>query len=501
MKYKFHISLMLMAAVLSLVSCSDSYPGLEYTSGNGAGISNDESSSHVPIMVFTNEQNYFQVTATRGTGPFDKDYGLDYWENMYQTGRIYVYAFRCGVGRQADIVGEADLTVSRWAAGDDESDESYGKNCLVDGKGGHGMKMTFTEDQPGYLKYEYDFFNDQDDSKEYGYMRYYGKKYNEVPYNFFAYYLDDAMNDIQPKRETGKIWYEFDIDGSQDIMCGYAPFPKDMNELLQKKGIKDCTDAEKNNILNIGGFSAYAAQRGLNPEVDLKHELVRLEFLAYPGDYGADELQIQKIEVECKRHCEIIVASKNPDEVGTSFTGGYGNVELKEKSDGKSKEEELKPFKLKECNLSYKEWKANAANGKEDNYYRIGSCLMLPEPEVSEDGTYAYKIKLTFGQPKIESYEKDGMGNLKKDEDGNLIPIYVKNDDGTIKLIPVTATYNVKLSNGVNFKKGYKYPITLKVYGFKEITISSNLPTWESGEDIPPIDEIEDMTSDEFDNI
>ena len=59
-------------ATLLAVSCTDSYPTLIHNDGSQIG--NDETYDRTPIMMFVNEQNYFSITATRGTGVFDEEH-------------------------------------------------------------------------------------------------------------------------------------------------------------------------------------------------------------------------------------------------------------------------------------------------------------------------------------------------------------------------------------------------------------------------------------------
>lgn len=468
MKHGLHIAAVMMAATAALTSCSDSYPGLEYTNGDGIDLFNSEAYDNVPIMVFVNEQNHFAVTATRGGhGPFDINYGAEYWKNYYTNAPVFVYAFRKDVSGQGTL-GPTDMTKGRWGA-TENTDEYWGRDCLLDGEGHHGMLMKFTKDQPGYLEMQM-----KEDEKPNEHVKYYSKKYQEEPYNFFAYYLDrekDELNGLSPNLGNGgKVSYTLDIDGSQDIMCGYAPFYT-LEQFRTLPNLKTISEKEVNKILNIGGFSTYAAGYGVNPTVDLKHQLVRLDFRAYPGDEGADLITIKSIEVECNTRCELIVASQNLDEVGVvdaSWTMP-GSLALKERSvDGKDEETELQPIKLSEAEQdghkwwSFATWDKLPATDKTDGYYRIGSCLMVPQAD-------EYTVKLKFNQPRLKIDEE----TKETEYEGIGDPAY-----------DVTVTYTVKLQDGSTFEKGKKYPITIAVYGFQEINVSANIELWKDGGDV-----------------
>lgn len=486
MKHGLHIAAVMMAATAALTSCSDSYPGLEYTNGDGIDLFNSEAYDNVPIMVSVNNQHFFQLTATRGTGPFEEDYGTEYYNNKYDTAAVFVYAFRKETGGQGTL-GFTDMSanMSRWAeAGNVNSDAYWGRDCLFDGEGHHGMYMRFTGDRTGYL--EPQMPEETDGGPDYNYVKYYSKKYQEEPYNFFAYYLDCEKKDLaglNPSFGENKISYKFKIDGSQDIMCGYAPF-------YTKQELKDkaISDTEINKILNIGGFSTYAASYGVQPTIKMYHQLVRLDFRACPGDEGADHITIKSIEVECNPYCELVVASKNVDEVGLSTIPNPSsgveereNLPLKERSvDGWEQETELQPFKLSEVEQdghkwwSYDAWKnelTEEERTKGENFYKIGSCLMVPQAD-------EYKVILKFNQPKI--YIDEETKEERYEEDGS-----PEND--------VTVTYTVKLQNGNTFEKGNNYPINITVYGFQKISVSANIEKWANGGDVPVIGEEDDM--------
>lgn len=470
MKNRLHIVAMAMVAA-TLASCSDSYPGLDYTEGGSYDVYNGEGYDATPIMVFINEQNLFSVTTTRGTGPFEKDYGTDYWTAKYQNAPVYVYAFRSQKDAQG-LTSEPNFENSRW------NDENLEYDCLLDGADRHGMLMKFTKDQPGYLDYEFGMSMNAEGIEAHNYMKFYSKQHQEVPYNFFAYYIDKNPAETNIERRQDYIKYTFTIDGSQDIMCGYAPF-KTKEELMANENLKGLPEDQINKILNIGGFSTYSAHRGLNPVIDLKHRLVRLNFRAYPGDKGADAITIKQIYVTCRNTCELTVAGKNLSDIGvTNWLGEESPLYLAERSNGADEAEELHSFKL--CDAiqdgkkywDYATWKALPNDEKKNNYYNIGSCLMVPP--ASE-----YKVTLVFKQPKITDYRKDTNGDYMKDEDGELIPVY--ESDETAK--DVTATYTVKLQSESMFQAGYSYPITIAVYGYQEIKMSANIAPWIQNED------------------
>ncbi len=464
MKYRLHIAMMAMAAAAALTSCSDSYPGIEYTTPSIDGMYAIEGMEETPLMVFINEPNIFNITATRGTGPFDRNYGDTYWDNLYEKSDVYVYAFRKGKDTQG-ITEYARFTndASRWYAYNG-TDYYNGKDCLLDGDGYHGMRMRFSYDKLGYLY----MMMTEEESATHEHMRYFSKIYQESPYDFFAYYVDMKDGLPAPERTDERVTYTFDIDGSQDIMSGYAPF-KTREDIMANEMLKDIPEDQITKILNIGGFSTYAAHRGIYPVVDLKHQLTRLNFRAYPGDQGADAITIAAIGVVCNKTCRLVVASRNTEEVGAYFPEG-GNVDtlrLKERSvDGLQAETEFIPVKLSEAEQdgkrqwSYNSWRVLAPEEKDLGYYRLGSSLMVPTAD-------EYTIVLWFYQPRIDHFETDA--------EGNTVPVY-KDELGTL----CRSTYKVKLKTGT-FEKGYVYPITIAIYGYEAIKVSALIEPWHDG--------------------
>ena len=214
------------AVVLALSSCSESYPGLEYdkTQGN-KGIENQEGSNGVtPVMVFVNEQNIFSVK-TRGVGAFEPDDRNN--ENRLANSTFYVYAFRNNNYQSGpdELKQPTDFTWYNYATdniGRRGQKDEKNVNCLLDGTDyNYGMETTLHPHGSGKLEYKLE--DGQEAPKYYS-------AYGDIPYNFFAYYLDDAKV-LSANRSADKISYDIEIDGTQDLMCGYAP---DFYELMTK---------------------------------------------------------------------------------------------------------------------------------------------------------------------------------------------------------------------------------------------------------------------------
>lgn len=455
-----------LAALAALSSCNDSYPGLNYDYG-GDKITNNETYDKTPVMVFINKQNFFSVSATRsgdigtGTGPFEKDDSV-----KYSNAKFYIYAFRAkkDVNGLPELLTEPDLSVSRYYEPNSANNDNQ-LHCLLDGGDyNFGMPATLTEDKVGAYDFDLNLIKDE--------AVYYSSLYQNVGYNFFSYYIDNLDEEMSdgaghilnaPHRDADRIYYNLTIDGTQDIMCGSAP---DLTtEKLEKDYEVNLTAEERNNILSIGGYSTFAAHRGVYPIVDMKHQLTQLNFKAYPGDAKCENIIIKGITVHASNTGTLTVAAKKKDEIGFVPTGAPVGIKLREPSVNGEKCEPIDPesdkYRLKWDRSDLFE----TVNGKEQlkNIFdrpsmRIGGSMMVPPAE-------SYQIDLHFDQ---EIRDKDG--NVKESETRR----------------GLTSSYIVKVPNAAEdgsskFKSGYKYDIHIAVYGLQEIQVTANIKDWQNG--------------------
>ena len=120
----------------------------------------------------------------------------------------------------------------------------------------------------------------------------------QAAFDFWGYRLDDAIQGSPAVSEDGtKQEVGFTLDGSQDIMVGKAnPTEEDLTK---------CADAEKI-------YSAYAARRGVQPDIKFKHLLSRLVFSITGGNKDACDdthgVKVTGIKVKSKYTGKLIVA-------------------------------------------------------------------------------------------------------------------------------------------------------------------------------------------------
>lgn len=188
------------------------------------------------------------------------------------------------------------------------------------------------------------------ENPEYTEPFYYG---NEV-YDFFGYYVDDAVEeDVATLGENGYYVHAV-IDGTQDLMVA-------------------CAAKENNaNVSPARVFSAYAARRGVQPHLLFKHKLARFNFFLRSGSDAYDKVSIAKIELESNTEADMLVAAPGADEAPLF---NIDNRQL--------------------LTLNYIEnplrWEAPAEPGAQPADIEAGSLMVIPGDEV-------YKLQLQLLQ-------------------------------------------------------------------------------------------------------
>lgn len=448
----------------SLMACSQSFPTLtfEETSGTLEGLNNDEQPVKVPIMLFVNPQEFFSVTATRGMGVFPPEDPADITK-----GTFYIYAFRSGYNRQGTVLRDMpDLTQTAYANG--RAHDTDNANCLLDGNNYLlGAATTLLPKASGELQFkpadDSQYFENETD-QEY----YYSSTYQEVPYNFFGFYIDDlAVNSSNTHREKTHIWYDLTIDGTQDLMCGMAPelnsIPNNAKtgdtrtvlETRYEKQFKALSDVEKATIRNIGGYSTFAAHRKIQPSIDIRHLMTQLKFIAYPAGESANDIIITGIDVKCQNKLRMTVATQDPEQYPIGIEAYDASSYLKVVTSDPDEMEDRKGYIVPFTDeMVGKEW-------FERDFVEIGNPIILPPKDNFDIVIHAaQRIKTKEGEPP------------------------------TVQTF--TMEKNIRLTEeGKSFDAGYCYNIRMAIYGRQQIDIYTSIEDWKEGGDVM-IDDDED---------
>lgn len=417
MKTRIIHSLLFVLLLIVSVACQNAYPGIYFDYDENGKDKNNEEIVQNEIRVSLNDRDIFYVSATRGVGIFDPTDG-DVFKEKYLNSKFYVLSYRRTVYSSGDLSSKPNLTLLMNSAGNEGK-----KDCLVSteqsgGGTSHRGKMGIPSSMSGYL----DFYDETKTDEKV--KLYYSDTYPNVGYDFYAYYIDDAkINSISANED--KTVYHLTIDGTQDIIAGSAPT---LTKELLKEEIPSITDPKiVNNILYYGdgGYSAYSAGYGIQPCIDIKHQLAVLNFFITLKDEKA-KIKVKKISIKTMTEGDLVVASRNKDEIGYTPTGGEKEMSLD------TPEETLEYNK---CT-------------------NLGTQILVPEAE-------EYTVTLTYEQ-----------SELPKTPDGEVYE-------------PLTRTAELKISMpNDTFKPGYKYRVDFNMYGATEIITNVKLFSWEEGGNI-----------------
>lgn len=469
----------LMASVVTsgwLMSCSPSYPGLEYVDDNDQpGIKNEDTwTSLTPIMMFVNKQDFFTGVATRGTGPFsidEEENGVKLVEDKLKNSEFYVFAFRNGRNVQGSNQNYAQLSSYRYANNASSYNASARRDsfeCLVDG-GNYlrGLRTYINPNSSGELKpvdTDITYFIDNNE----GYRLFYNNTNPEEPYNFFAYYFDDFVPTAQNTFRTDTaVYYQVSIDGAQDLMLGAAPPLTDSKRMEQDYEIiwTGLKKDEQNRILNGGGYSTYAAHRAIHPYIRMKHMLTQLKFEAYAADSSCNNITITGVSIVGRDKAKMVVAHRDVNKIGCFFDDHMDTLKLREPYDIATKT--CPPLHTYSVKFNNDEALLNNPNyhWTMQEHKQIGGSLLLAPDSV-------YDLRLSYTQRLYQNGEwKD-------------IPRHT-----VYKLrVPKTLTSKIEGTDQYQFNPGVSYKVWIAIYGLREIKIYVNLEGWVNEEEPAIVD-------------
>jgi hypothetical protein len=450
MKQLKHITAAIILASFLVACYSDTYPGVDYDYGAGDEASNNEkgktSNKGVPLRVFVKEQSLYTALAinsnasagasrvTRGTGPFD----IPDTTNHYHKSVFRLFGFRDRPDDQGPLDYVPDLRMRST------NTEDIDRNCIIDGR-------NFTEGMPAHLM--------KDHSGEFQMVRedlktdtalYYAARYNDIGYNFFAYHIDDAAI-VNAQRESDRIYYDIDIDGTQNIMVGHTE-RLTPEQLDSRHSNIHLSQAQRDKVLNIGNYSSYSSQLGIHPIIDMKHQLARFEFRAYPADSSCNDIFIDSIGLYAKNRGRLVVAASNMREVGMSFEDRRDTLWLKGPNPFKTDPDSIGiyPYESLKAENNTVNWEDGMSRERwtDNPYKRIGGDLLVP-PDTKFVMTIHYKQFLRNADKGLHTYKSRFVITPPTSVDSN---------------------YDEETSSWW-FKKGNRYVVRIAVYGLPKIKV------------------------------
>lgn len=401
---------MALTAML-FAACSSEYPELTYVP-DGYKNQNKEQVTIVEITPTLSYNTLFFSSATRGSNAFDnKNFPQDFQQH-YLNSEFYILSYRRNLS-MGELAANSDYRLLMNSANNADR-----KDCLVSttttspsNKGNRGA-VAMPEDMAGGLA----FRDDDAISKK---TIYWNQKYTNVGYDFFGYYLDDAViNNVSTT--DSQIAMDVTFDGTQDLMVGKAPVVTRKMIEQNYPGIVETTTADTILLYGDGGYSTYGAIHGLQPKIEMQHCLTRFLFRFNLVD--DKQIWIKDIRVKSQTNGTLVVAARNMGNVGFTPKGAESFVSM--------------------GSFNYK----LTQNVTE----MLGKGLMLPSKE-------SYYVEIDFD----EQYY----------EDINNTQLVTKQQTQTFTLTP----------GGTRFQAGTTYFINLSMYGAQEVKMKATLQKWEQG--------------------
>ena len=274
-------------------------------------------------------------------------------------------------------------------------------------------------------------------------------------YDFWGYRVDDAagatpvvktVDDTDAEVEANvatKRVVDITIDGSQDIMAGKAAPSTD--EVADLGNYAD------------NFYSAYAARKGVQPNITFNHLLTRFTFevragskatAGLPAGGNTDAVKVTGVSVDSKTTGTLTVAytgaAKEAAELLT-FTGNASPLKLKQRSATAVNNNEalvaLEPVSLK--------WTDDAAT--------MGDVLKVGEALLVAPGEKEYPLTIALSQDVLQK-----VGEPKV-------------------TMPLEQKATIKMDGTKTFEPGKSYKVTITVYGLEDIRVTATLVPWADG--------------------
>lgn len=276
-------------------------------------------------------------------------------------------------------------------------------------------------------------------------------------YDFWGYRVDDAVTgtpdvklvddtdtEVEANAATKRV-VAIKINGSQDIMAGKAT----------------PSTAEVDKLGNYGEnfYSAYAARKGVQPNITFNHLLTRFTFEVRAGSKATagegasgntEAVRVQGISVESLTDGKLTVAYKGETKKAAdllTFTGDASPLTLKQRADATADHND--PLvDLVEVPLT---WPADADA-------TVGDVIPVGEALLVAPGQTEYPLTIALAQ----KVKKNTTAADKEDMD-----------------LEQKAT--IKMDGTKTFEPGKSYKVTITVYGLEEIEVTATLVPWADG--------------------
>ena len=276
-------------------------------------------------------------------------------------------------------------------------------------------------------------------------------------YDFWGYRVDDAVTgtpDVKTVNDAGdevaadqatKRVVDITIDGSQDIMAG--------------KAVPSTDEVGKLGDYAENFYSAYAARKGVQPNITFNHLLTRFTFEVRAGSKATagagasgntEAVRVQGVSVESLTDGKLTVAYTGETKEAAdllTFTGDASPLKLKQRADATADHNDALTD-LVEVPLTW------PAVGEAT----VGDVIPVGEALLVAPGQTEYPLTIALAQKvkkNTAAADKEDMALEQK---------------ATIKMDGVKA-----------FEPGKSYKVTITVYGLEEIEVTATLVPWADG--------------------
>ena len=274
-------------------------------------------------------------------------------------------------------------------------------------------------------------------------------------YDFWGYRVDDAAGAtpvVKTVDDTGaaveanvatKRVVDITIDGSQDIMAG--------------KAVPSTDEVTKLGNYADNFYSAYAARKGVQPNITFNHLLTRFTFevragskatAGLPAGGNTDAVKVTGVSVDSKTTGTLTVAYTGATKEAAdllTFTGDASALTLKQRdaalADNNAPLVALEPVSLT--------WTDDAAT--------IGDVIKVGEALLVAPGETEYPLTISLSQDVLEQLT------------------------GAKVTKPLEQKATIKMDGVKAFEPGKSYKVTITVYGLQEIEVTATLVPWADG--------------------
>lgn len=254
--------------------------------------------------------------------------------------------------------------------------------------------------------------------------------------------VDDTGNEVAADQATKRV-VDIKIDGSQDIMAG--------------KAVPSADEVTKLGNYADNFYSAYAARKGVQPNITFNHLLTRFTFevragskatAGLPAGGNTDAVKVTGVSVGSKTTGTLTVAytgaTKEASDLLT-FTGDASPLKLQQRSATAVDNNEAL-VALEPVSLTWTD--ENAAMG---DVLKIGEALLVAPGETE------YPLTIALSQDVLQK-----VGEAKV-------------------TMPLEQKATIKMDGTKTFKPGKSYKVTITVYGLEDTRVTATLVPWADG--------------------